>query len=93
MTQALAEMSGDADVFASASPAMTAAVTAPSLQSAMAQPVNSMAQALAQFDANGQPYATASSLMLASDTTNSSTQKLLTNLEDPNKPILGSNLG
>jgi hypothetical protein len=93
MTQALAELSGDADVFASASSATTASVPAPSLQPTMAQPVSPMAQALAQFDANGQPYATASSLMLASDPTNSSTQKLLANPDDLNKPVLGSSLG
>jgi hypothetical protein len=93
MTQALAELSGDADVFASASSATTASAPAPALLPAMAQPVSSMAQALAQFDANGQPYATASSLMLASDPTNSSTQKLLANPDDLNKPVLGSSLG
>ncbi len=93
MTQALAELSGDADVFASASSATTASAPAPALLPTMAQPVSSMAQALAQFDANGQPYATASSLMLASDPTNSSTQKLLANPDDLNKPVLGSSLG
>jgi hypothetical protein len=93
MTQALAELSGDADVFASASSATTASAPAPALLPTMAQPVSPMAQALAQFDANGQPYATASSLMLASDPTNSSTQKLLANPDDLNKPVLGSSLG
>jgi hypothetical protein len=93
MTQALAELSGDADVFASVSTQAGGEVPTPSLQTLLAQPVSPMAQALAQFDANGQPYATASSLMLASDPTNSSTQKLLTNPDDPNKPILGSSLG
>jgi hypothetical protein len=93
MTQALAELSGDADVFASAASATTAIVPALSLQPTVAQPVSPMAQALAQFDANGQPYATASSLMLASDPTNSSTQKLLANPDDLNKPVLGSSLG
>jgi hypothetical protein len=91
MAQALADLSGDTDVFASVSAASTAAV--PSLQAPLTQPVSTMAQALAAFDANGQPYANASSLMLASDPTNSSTQKLLASPDDPNKPILGSSLG
>jgi len=68
-------------------------VMAPCLQTPLAQPVSTMAQALAQFDANGQPYATAASLMLVSDPTNSATDKLLSNSDDLNKPILGSSLG
>jgi hypothetical protein len=91
MAQALADLSGDTDVFASVAAASTAAV--PSLHTQLTQPVSTMAQALAAFDSNGQPYANASSLMLASDPTNSSTQKLLANPDDPNKPILGSSLG
>jgi hypothetical protein len=93
MAQALAELEGQGDVFASADLAPAEAKPGVSLQTAMAQPVSTMAQALAQFDANGQPYANNASLMLASDPTNSSTQKLLTNADDPNKPILGSSQG
>ncbi len=90
MAQALAELEGQGDVFAKADLAQAEAKPGVSLQTAMAQPVSTMAQALAQFDANGQPYANTAGLMLASDPTNSSTQKLLTNADDPNKPILGS---
>jgi hypothetical protein len=89
MTQALAELSGDGDVFAAARLPSAEPVAA---QVSLAQPVSTMAQALAQFDANGQPYATAA-LMMASDPTSLSTQKLLTQPEDPNKPILGGSLG
>jgi len=93
MTQALAEMAGDGDVFATNAMPVGDAVMAPCLQTPLAQPVSTMAQALAQFDANGQPYATAASLMLVSDPTNSATDKLLSNSDDLNKPILGSSLG
>jgi len=93
MAQALAELEGQGDVFASADLTQPEAKPVVSLQTAMAQPVSTMAQALAQFDANGQAYAHTAGLMLASDPTNSSTQKLLTNADDPNKPILGSSQG
>ena len=93
MAQALAELEGSADVFASAATPVQGPDAAASLQAPLSQPVSTMAQALAQFDANGQPYNATASLMLASDPTSSSAQKLLAKAEDPTQPILGSSQG